>query len=110
MSGSLKNGSVNIWSTSLGLNLAGGFNFKKQVHQEPSKVAEQVKRSYLNMKNYGGEDDNSAHMYLRNQCFEGKQPLAKEAPEEKKTEEKKAEPSQVESELFGNAFDMDEEE
>ena len=29
MSGSLENGSINVWSTQLGLNLAGGFNFKK---------------------------------------------------------------------------------
>jgi hypothetical protein len=68
MSGSLKDGSVNIWSTNLGLNLAGGFNFKKQAYQEPSKEAEKVKCAYLNMTKY---DHNSAAMYLRSARFCG---------------------------------------
>jgi hypothetical protein len=32
MTGDLQAGSVNIWSTSLGLHLSGGFNFKKQLY------------------------------------------------------------------------------
>lgn len=33
LTGSKKFGSINLWSSKLGLNLVGGFNFTKQVHQ-----------------------------------------------------------------------------
>jgi hypothetical protein len=108
MSGSLKDGSINIWSTNLGMNLAGGFNFKKQAHLAPSKLAEKEKLSYLAMKKYGGEDENSAHMYLRSERFESKQPKAEEAIAEEKKVEAPQEEEQVESELFGACFKVDE--
>jgi hypothetical protein len=40
LTGSKLFGSINIWSSKLGLNLVGGFNFKKQLYQaKQSEVA-----------------------------------------------------------------------
>lgn len=77
MSGNLKRGSINIWSTNLGLNLAGGFNFKKQSYQELSEEAAKVRCAFLNMKRFGGED-NEPHLYLREERFYASPPQNEE--------------------------------
>ena len=88
LSGSLTDGSVNIWSTKLGLRLAGGYNFTKQAHLEPTDDPEKEKL-YMNKYEKVGEDDKSGCLFVRNKKFLAPkhQKTAPAAPAEKKEEE-----------------------
>jgi hypothetical protein len=68
LTGSLEDGSVNIWSTGMGLNLAGGFNFKKQLHQSETIVAEKQKLDVFNTKKVMHD---TAELYLKSDKFLG---------------------------------------
>ena len=68
MSGSLQHGSINIWSTKLGLNLAGGFNFKKQFHSESTQSAKTETLNHLKLNQYCGGDSS---LFLRADKFLG---------------------------------------
>lgn len=65
LSGNLSDGSINVWSTQLGLNLAGGYNFKKQVHSEPSQ---EKAKEVLPHENYEKVGD---YMHMRDKRFIG---------------------------------------
>lgn len=78
LTGSLADGSVNIWSTGMGLGLAGGFNFKKQLHQSESIATDKQKLDVFNASIvvHGG-----AELYLRSEKFLGE--LSKPEGEQK---------------------------
>lgn len=77
LSGNLESGSVNIWSTGMGLNLCGGFNFKKQAHTENTNNLDKEKLEMLKMSKVVHGD---ANLYLKSIKFLGE----KSYPQEEK--------------------------
>jgi hypothetical protein len=86
----------------LGLNLAGGFNFKKQVHSEPSQNKEREVLPMLNMERVGNAGSNESHMYVRHKKFSGFVP--KEQKIEVPVEEKEA-AAEVEPEIKEEGYE-----
>jgi len=61
LTGSKTYGSVNVWSTKLGMHLLGGYNFLDELHK--LQGSEEVKFKLKHMHEYNERD---VHLYLRN--------------------------------------------